>query len=519
MRRAALAAVSLVAAAAMAAPAFGSAPQLAVSSASGALGKATSVTLDYALTDAASDAAAGFTVYAPPGYQARLDQAPGAAVGRVLSASVVAGGIPAQADDGTVVAADETASGAVFASCPAGPHAAAWLAELATPAGSLQLPLVVDPVGGSAASAFASLRVQACPAPDLGLLGLTLQLDSVFTNPAAPGTYVWRGLAAPGSAAAASVESRSVVPLPVELSLRGSYDRGKRAAVLSGVLQADGAPVGGQTISLFAGSGPGSTKPSGTAKTDAQGHFRVRRSIDGATYFRASASVPAQDVTATGCADPIAPGGCVSATRGPLLAGSAVVRVTVPPPPVLHLGSRGAAVKSLQRQLARLHYLPPGSRGGVFDERTWHAVVAFQGWRYLGRTGVVNRRTWNALQGASPPKPFGGMTRGVEIDISRQVLLLVSGGRTVRALHVSTAAPGHYTPRGHFHVYRKETLSWSVPFQVWMPYANYFYGGFAVHGLASVPAYPASHGCVRLPLVEAPIVYAFTTIGMPVWIR
>ena len=67
--------------------------------------------------------------------------------------------------------------------------------------------------------------------------------------------------------------------------------------------------------------------------------------------------------------------------------------------------------------------------------------------------------------------------------------------------------------------YRKEILSWSVPFSTWMPYASYFSGGFAMHSYPSVPAYPASHGCVRLPAVEAPGVYAFAGYGTPVWIR
>jgi lipoprotein-anchoring transpeptidase ErfK/SrfK len=155
---------------------------------------------------------------------------------------------------------------------------------------------------------------------------------------------------------------------------------------------------------------------------------------------------------------------------------------------------------------------------GLFGERTWHAVVAFQGWEGLPRDGVVGARTWVELGRARVPLPWGGLARGVEIDRSRQVLLLVDHGRTVRAIHVSTGAFGR-TPGGTFAVYRKETLSWSIPFQAWMPYANYFYGGFAVHGYSDVPPYPASHGCVRVPMVEAPVVYAFAGIGTPVWIR
>jgi lipoprotein-anchoring transpeptidase ErfK/SrfK len=52
-----------------------------------------------------------------------------------------------------------------------------------------------------------------------------------------------------------------------------------------------------------------------------------------------------------------------------------------------------------------------------------------------------------------------------------------------------------------------------VPYQVWLPYASYFNGGIAFHGYPEVPAHPASHGCVRLPISEAPFAYAFMTIG------
>jgi lipoprotein-anchoring transpeptidase ErfK/SrfK len=111
------------------------------------------------------------------------------------------------------------------------------------------------------------------------------------------------------------------------------------------------------------------------------------------------------------------------------------------------------------------------------------------------------------------------MPRGLVVDTLRQVMLLVANGRVQRAIHVSTAASGHWTPHGRFRVLRKEVMSWSVPFQAWMPYANYFSGGFAIHGFASVPSYPASHGCIRVPMVEAPGVYSFAGYGTPVLVR
>jgi lipoprotein-anchoring transpeptidase ErfK/SrfK len=145
--------------------------------------------------------------------------------------------------------------------------------------------------------------------------------------------------------------------------------------------------------------------------------------------------------------------------------------------------------------------------------------VAFQGWEGLQRDGIVGPKTTPALPRARAPRPWGGLRRGLEIDLRRQVLLVVSGGATLRAVHVCSGRSGYATPAGRFSVYRRERLAWSAPYQVWMPYALYFHGGQAIHGFSYVPAQPASHGCVRMPLVEAQFVWLFARPGTPVWIR
>lgn len=183
----------------------------------------------------------------------------------------------------------------------------------------------------------------------------------------------------------------------------------------------------------------------------------------------------------------------------------------------LHVGSRGADVRALQSTLARLSYLPNGGVDGVFGMQTWHAVVAFQGWSALSRDGMVGPRTRAALARARRQTPWSTST-GFEIHVTQQVLLLVPNGRVQRAIHVSTGAGGA-TPPGPFRIYRRETLSWSVPFHLWMPLAQYFSGGYALHEFASVPAYPASPGCVRVPQSESRTVWQFGSIGMRLWTR
>ena len=43
--------------------------------------------------------------------------------------------------------------------------------------------------------------------------------------------------------------------------------------------------------------------------------------------------------------------------------------------------------------------------------------------------------------------------------------------------------------------------------------SNFFYTGYAIHGYNPAPDYPASHGCIRLPIVDAPAVFGWLQMG------
>jgi hypothetical protein len=181
-------------------------------------------------------------------------------------------------------------------------------------------------------------------------------------------------------------------------------------------------------------------------------------------------------------------------------------------------GDQGLDVKHLNQALVRLSYLPAGSgKSEQYSLATFHAVVAFQKIARLGRDGVAGPQTVKRLKAAGRPQPrVKSGKKHVEVDLSEQVALLVQGGKVQRTIAVSTAASGHLTPLGHFSVFRKERMSWSIPFKTWLPWASYFTGGIALHEYASVPVYPASHGCVRVPAPFAQEVYAFASMGTPV---
>jgi lipoprotein-anchoring transpeptidase ErfK/SrfK len=175
-----------------------------------------------------------------------------------------------------------------------------------------------------------------------------------------------------------------------------------------------------------------------------------------------------------------------------------------------------SGVAAIQARLAALHYLAPSAVSGTIDGPTRQALLAFQGWEGLPRNGIAGPATRARLTAARVPKAGPGVGLRIEVHIDRQVALLVDGARVVRAVHVSTGAAATPTPVGRFRVFRKERESWSVPFRVWLPWASYFSGGVALHGHRTVPAYPASHGCVRIPLSEAAAVYAFARLGVTV---
>jgi hypothetical protein len=164
--------------------------------------------------------------------------------------------------------------------------------------------------------------------------------------------------------------------------------------------------------------------------------------------------------------------------------------------PFLRLGSHGPAVRLLKQRLWQERYALPSVDAG-FGLKTYEAVLAFQKVHRLPRTGQVDRAFWRLLWRASAPRPrLGGDY--LEVDKSRQVLFEVRKGRVVNVIHVSTGATGN-TPLGTWRVYN-EIAGWS--WVLWQP--MYFLRGFAIHGYPSVPAWPASHGCVRVPMWLAP---------------
>jgi len=179
-------------------------------------------------------------------------------------------------------------------------------------------------------------------------------------------------------------------------------------------------------------------------------------------------------------------------------------------PTRLRGGDRGSRVRVVQKHLDQLGYVL--GRRGSFDARTRRAVLAFRKVSRMARTTSADRSVMRRLAAGRGRFRVRRRDHGrhVEADLARQVVALIgAGGRVERIYHTSSGARSTPTVIGSFRVYRKEPGTNSLG----MVHSVYFLRGYALHGYRSVPTYPASHGCLRLPVPDARSVYDWMRIG------
>jgi L,D-transpeptidase catalytic domain len=177
--------------------------------------------------------------------------------------------------------------------------------------------------------------------------------------------------------------------------------------------------------------------------------------------------------------------------------------------PELSVGARGPTVWALQRELALLRYAVP--LNGYFDEATARAVIAYRKMTGLPRIESTGARVFKMLQrrAGSYRVRFHRDGAHVEADLNRQVLVEVEPhGRVHRIYTMSSGKPSTPTPLGSFTVYEKALGTNSEG----MVDSNFFIRGYAIHGYAEVPVFAASHGCLRIPIPDAPAVFAWVRV-------
>ncbi len=172
-------------------------------------------------------------------------------------------------------------------------------------------------------------------------------------------------------------------------------------------------------------------------------------------------------------------------------------------------GSRGTFVALIQQRLTALHVFVPQT--GVYDQQTGLALDAYH--RLIGRgtaqslDATTVRDLLNGVGTFKVRNPRDG--KHVEGNLSKQLLALIYGSKVYRIYPISSGKPSTPTILGHFHVYLRDPGY--LPDGMY--YSDFFYGGYAIHGYDPAPDYPASHGCMRLPIVDAIGVFDWLTYG------
>lgn len=108
----------------------------------------------------------------------------------------------------------------------------------------------------------------------------------------------------------------------------------------------------------------------------------------------------------------------------------------------------------------------------------------------------------------------------VEVNLASQQLCAWQGDRLVLQCRVSSGRHGS-TPAGNFTAgpFRARMHHSSRYHNAPMPWSVQINGHVFIHGFTSVPNYPASHGCIRLPLDEgnpAKFIFEWIDNGSPV---
>ena len=165
---------------------------------------------------------------------------------------------------------------------------------------------------------------------------------------------------------------------------------------------------------------------------------------------------------------------------------------------------------------------------GKSDDSTRQGIIAFQKVEGMKRTGVLDERMLSTLRLATRPVAKHKGQAHVEIDITKQVILLVNdAGEVTKVLSTSTGSGERYfsegkwqkayTPRGNFKIQRQIHGTRKAPLgSLYNP--SYFNGGIAIHGSNSIPVKAASHGCARIPRFADKEFVNMVSVGMPVYV-
>jgi peptidoglycan hydrolase-like protein with peptidoglycan-binding domain len=226
-------------------------------------------------------------------------------------------------------------------------------------------------------------------------------------------------------------------------------------------------------------------------------------------------------------------------TAPPTTAAPVIEMVDAIDPPLQAVGTSGGnETARIQLRLIQLGFWLSAA-DGQYGLTTKQAVMAFEKYMGLEADGKVDQTTADALTAVTErPRARANSGTLVEVDKGKQVLFFVIDGRTEWILNTSTGngeayteedknTPGEVisgvslTPSGLHEVNRERPDGWweGDLGEIYRP--KYFVGGVAVHGSNSIPAYPASHGCVRVSVPAMDWIWdsGIMPMSIPVWVH
>ncbi len=192
-----------------------------------------------------------------------------------------------------------------------------------------------------------------------------------------------------------------------------------------------------------------------------------------------------------------------------------------------------SSLREAQRALANGPF-DPGPIDGRYGTKTKNAIWALEKLAGIAMNGQWSSDDQAALQRVLDGRVGGPVSshsrRWVEVDLSQQLMKVYDPGRTVPVLvsHVSSGSgipwrQGRYsgrsiTPVGNFTIFRRISGWRQSSLGIGSLYNPLYFttSGIAFHGSRSVPSYPASHGCVRVPMHIAEYLPAMLPNGTPV---
>jgi hypothetical protein len=193
------------------------------------------------------------------------------------------------------------------------------------------------------------------------------------------------------------------------------------------------------------------------------------------------------------------------------------------------IGRTGPVVLAYEQRLASLH-IDTGPVDGVYDSKTAFAVTTVEKIYGIQRDGRIGPQVRFALSAFRWPKPLTSRAEPdrVEVSLDKQYMVLYQRNWVKLITTVSTGGgyafcggddgcqyavtpPGRFEFQWYYNGWRNGKLG-----HLYKPY--YFNGGIAIHGYPTVPNYPASHGCVRIPMHIADYFHTYVHNGFPIYV-